>query len=364
MSTATRGKRLTWRAYEALTGHARPAGAIDRPKPKPRPLRLPANDNRPPRGVPVPLPEHVEQRVTAGGTSTPMRIRANLQRTAPDAFRTLVSLDELLHPPRVADNDNDASAADDDNSGVGHERVHNQGCIKPSPDTVLRAYFDGMRPRVVLRRDGTMERFQGGVRYETGDGGHEFVEIGGYYSSGEFYGLQFYRGELIAYSDANGRKKTPWYDATRAAEASKDKKEKEAERNEELAWIRFYLGPIVHGYLADCYRIGKKRLSFFSPGAARDYGRLAGVSEAKGVGECRTSAPAPDALAEIDRAASAEYLISRLDDTDASRIRRIIDADSFSEIALAEGASPSSAHKVGRGLCIKTLQRIEQLLAA
>ncbi len=195
------GPSETWATYTPQDAEVRPL------------YRIPANDNRPRRGVVVALVEHREARQPAPAQApTPMRVRANLQQTAPDAYRTLVRVEELLRPANLAALEG-VPSADNDNAGVGVDSRHE---ILPGNETfetdLLAAYADGMRSRVVVDLQNRVDHFVGGMKFHCDDDGtNEIVEIGGRSRRGKFFGMRFFRGELVAYTK-NGKPVTPAYD--------------------------------------------------------------------------------------------------------------------------------------------------------
>ena len=286
-------------------------------------------------------------------------ITRNLAGT--DAGATLDKLAELLRPADlIADNDNNAEDADDEtaNGGWGLETKLLSSSVRPSIPALLEAYADGLRPRVTIERNGRVVRFAGGTRFvsrkvtedEKEVTVDEFIEIGGRDSAGKFHGVQFFRGELIAYGQ-NGRRRRPWVDAT---EASRSLPLDMSEEEYAAALVAEEQSGAL-GYLA----IGRQNAA-----APYRYGQLAGISEPIGVGVGKTSAPAHDALSEIDRAIDAADLLSRLNADSLAVASEALDGESFSRIATARGFSESSASKTGKRIVIRALSEIKLALAA
>jgi len=296
------GPGETWAEYE--------------PKSAPRPkveirYHAPANDNRRPEGVVVPLSEHREERRQAEGESTPDRVRNNLRRTAPAAYRTLCRVAELLRPADLNVIEFPV-AANDNNTGVAVERRHE---VTPGNEQdLIEAMADGLRPRVVVRRDPrtkgyqeeTLDRYPGGFSFSLDRDDHETIEIGGRSSVGRFYGLQTYRGEIIAFA-REGRK------------------------------------------ARQAYEIGEQRGPDGDPWLPRG---------------STASAAAPEALAEIDRVTATDHFSQQLDAETRRLLQVVVDADSFAEIGRAAGYAESAAHKHGKRMAVDTLNKIQEKLAA
>ncbi|TIL57648.1 MAG: hypothetical protein E5Y32_26460 [Mesorhizobium sp.] len=161
-----RGHRLTWTAYEKLTGRSRPPGAVDQkrqvkplnlpPAPRPRPVYVAANDNN----TPAPLATSVN--------STPDRVPNALRKDAPAAYRTLCRLRELARPADVDQVEATLAGGNDnatDDSGFGIEYRHDISPGNGQLGDLLNAFADGMRSRIVVDRKRRVDRFSGGVRY-------------------------------------------------------------------------------------------------------------------------------------------------------------------------------------------------------
>lgn len=311
---ALRGRRMSWQEFREIV-HDRqtetearsaglpvpPATARRRlipapavvlnlpPPPKPR-APVAANDNGPAAAPVVPTT-----------VSTPDRIPNALRKSSPALYRTLCRLRELARPAELDQPDLTLASAND-NTGVDVDYRHD---IDPgNVEDLLDAYADGMRSRVVVHRNGTVERFEGGVKYtKPYRGNGEIVEIGGRSSRGRFFGMRFHRGALVAYAK-NGKRVTPSYD------------------------------------------IGDAR----------------GSDDAEMPRETTASPSAHPALAEIDRADAWADFLARTPAETARMLRVILDADNFQEVARAADLTPT-AHN-GRRVTEKMLAEAEKLLAA
>ncbi|MER8664396.1 hypothetical protein NKH34_25020 [Mesorhizobium sp. M1148] len=306
----------------------------------------------------APRPGHIKTVAAATGRYDDAlrgtRISRDLAGT--EAGATLDVVSELLRPASlVAANDNFAQNADDEtvNGGWGLETKLTASSIRPSIPAFLAAYSDGLRPRVTVKSDGTIVRFAGGVRYDSrknkrGITVKELIEIGGRDSAGKFRGLQFYEGELIAYGQ-NGVRKRPWVDATEASQArhSSEDEHEAAQLAEEQS--------VAAGYLA----LGKQTAAM-----PYLYGQLAGITEGKGVGVGKTSAPAHMTLSEIDRAIDAADFVARVPDRVMSIVTAANDDETYAKIAIDRGYAKSSASKVGKKLVLKALSEIKSAIAA
>ncbi|MBZ9741014.1 MULTISPECIES: hypothetical protein [unclassified Mesorhizobium] len=275
-------------------------------------FRVAANDNRQqPRTVCIPLPEHREVRQSPPAEPpSPMRIRLNLQKTAPDQYRCLVRVEELLRPADLTQCDA-AFSADNDNIGFGLDFRHE---VTPGNDTfvedLLDAYSDGMRSRVVVHRHGKqkgqVERFDGGLKFQREKkAGHEILEVGGRSSLGKFFGMRFFRGTLMEYVK-RGKRCRPDY--------------KQGDQR----------GPEGEGWTA--------RITTATPSR-------------------------PQALAEIDRVAEADAFAAYLGRDRLKVVRLTLEADSFAEIGAAYGYAASAAHRHGRRIAVDALKFADKFVA-
>ncbi|RWD03775.1 MAG: hypothetical protein EOS58_17090 [Mesorhizobium sp.] len=235
-----------------------------------------------------------------------MRVRLNLKKKAPDQYRTLARIEELLRPADLCESDARPSA-DNDNTGFGMDFRHE---ITPSNETfeedVLAAYADGMRSRVVVHRNGTVERFDGGLKFQCErDGSSEILEVGGRSTRGRRFGMRFYRGLLVEYVK-NGKRTRPSY------------QQKDPRGPDDVEW---------------------------EPRAST------------------ASLPRPQALAEIDRVVSADALAAELGPDSMRLLRLVLEADSFAEIGKAYGYADSAAHRHGRRIAIDALRSAEKIAA-
>ncbi|WP_156392836.1 hypothetical protein [Rhizobium sp. Root1220] len=304
------------------------------------------------------------------------RIERALVKEKSPLVATLRQVTELMRPPVVAANDNEPSNDEGQpgNSGKGHERVHNQGCITPSVPMLLRAHQAGMA-------SGVRELDKGWHRIGPTDGKRKLT------------GLIFLNGELIAYGDDTGRKRRPDYKANRASEAviddeSETAKHIAAQPEENRSYIRLagrerYISsqrPDAPGSIATPPRTARAiandnelakavantpvmpAVKKLPDGPAKDYGRLAGIAETIGTGEGKASAPMHDVLSEMER---AEQLGSAgFDADDLAVIDAILTDASFRTIGLARGYAESSAHRMGRKVVEDILTRLSEKIAA
>ncbi|CCM76255.1 hypothetical protein [Rhizobium mesoamericanum] len=344
----------------------------------------PANDNTPRRNV-VRLPndgptsEWLAERNAAGFAvdygQEGNRIERALVKEASPLVGALRQVTELMRPPVIAANDNEPANDDGEavNAGKGHERAHNQGSITPSIPMLLKAYEDGM---------------DSGVR-EVRDGWHR---IGSTDGKRKLTGLIFLNGELIAYGDNKGRKRRPDYN-TKIAEAVVDQESETAKHvaaqpAENRTYVRLagrerYISsqrPDAPGSIAPAQRTARAAandnelqaaiantpvmppVKKLPDGVAAEYGRLAGVAEAKGVGEGKSSAPMHDALSELER--QEELAAAGFHAEDLVVVESIMSDASFRTIGLQHGYAESSAHRMGRKVVEGVLTRISEKIAA
>lgn len=235
-----------------------------------------------------------------------MRVRLNLQKTAPDQYRTFLRIEELLQPANLLAYDA-ILAADNDNKGFGIDRRHEITPGNDNLDDLIAAYADGMRSRVVIDRGGSVDRFVGGIKVHCDrNGTNEIVEIGGRSTHGRFFGMRLYRGKLIDYAK-NGKRTKP------------------------------------------DYRLGDQR----------------GPEDEAWIPHITTATPARHSvLAELDRSAQAAAFAEEVGPAAMRRLRLILEADSFAEIGKACGYAESAAHRHGRRLAIQILKDAEEKLAA
>lgn len=273
-----------------------------------RPLHVVANDNKPrQRATAVPLPAYrCERQEPPREAPTPMRVRLNLQKTAPDQYRTFVRVKELLRPTHLLAHDA-ILAADNDNKGFGIDHRHHITPGNEGMDDLLVAYADGMRSRVVVDRKGSVDLFVGGVKFHCDcNGTNEIVEIGGRSTHGRFFGMRLYRGKLIDYAKDGKRIKPD-------------------------------------------YRLGYQR----------------GSEDEAWTPHITTATPARhSALSEIDRSAQAAVFAEEIGPAAMRRLRLILEADSFAEIGKAYGYAESAAHRHGRRVTIQALKDADEKLAA
>ncbi|GLR49226.1 hypothetical protein KYK30_11165 [Shinella yambaruensis] len=280
---------------------------------------------------------------------------------------------ELLRPPVTAVNDNRPAGGEDEdvNNGTGAERVHNQGSITPSVPMLLAAYEDGVS-----------------------NGGFSFIEgnvlLGSTNWRGKLTGLIFRNGELVAYGDYKGRKRRPAYTADPLGlvynEKSETAKHVQAQPAEDRSYMRLksagtYLSaqsPEAPRSLAPPPRTARavandnvlaraitntkvmppvKRLP---DGVAADYGRLAGISEMKGVGGA--SAGLHEVLTEMDRA--EKLAAAGIDEVDLEVLDAVLDDASFRSIGMRFEHPESSASHEGRKIVERTLKKISEKIAA
>lgn len=273
--------------------------------------------------------------------------RALIADESPAIVPLRAAMEALRYPEFAVANDNNPIAGDgEENSGFGLETEQNQGSIKPSPDELLRAMSDGLRPHIVTTKckareeRAVMLRVTGEHHFD--DGWHVIGTLRGKW----LIGLVFQRGALVAYGDRNRRRRTPWYDATRATEAKVDEdsetaKHIAAQPDEDRAYIRMAANDN-------------------DAGVPWRYGRIAGISEPKGVGSGRTSAARHAVLQEMDRSEAA----AELDPADVAVIEAVMADSTFTQIGVDHGYAASSAHKMGRRLVLRAANNIQKKMAA
>ncbi|KNY12944.1 hypothetical protein AKG11_31980 [Shinella sp. SUS2] len=277
---------------------------------------------------------------------------------------------ELLRPAVTAVNDN-RPAGENEDAGMGAERVHNQGSITPSVPMLLAAYEDGMS-----------------------NGGFSFIEgnvlLGSTNWRGKLTGLIFRNGELVAYGDYKGRKRRPAYTADPLGlvynEKSETEKHVEAQPAEDKAYMRLksactYVSaqsPNAPRSLASPPRTARAvandnvlataiantkvmpPVKLLPDGVAADYGRLAGISEMKGVGGA--SAGLHEVLTEMDRA--EKLAAAGIDEVDLEVLDAVLDDASFRSIGMRFEHPESSASHEGRKIVERTLKKISEKIAA
>lgn len=325
-----------------------------------------------------PSPEWLAERDAAGdeidyGTEGNRIERALVKDKSPLAV-TLRQVAELMRTPVIAANDNTPSPEDGEgNPGTGLERVHNQSSILPSVPMLLRAY-------------------QAGV--DTGDRNvkESWHRIGKAVGKRKLTGLTFMKGELIEYGDDKGRKRRPSYNP-KVADAEVDEKSETAKHvAAQPAQNRSYTkmhaaGVYISSQSPDAPRslappprtaravandniLAEARantktmpaVTVLPDGVAHEYGRLAGIADLTGVGDGKTSAPMPDALAEMERAAKLETAGLFREDLDV--VEDILSDASFRTIGIERGYAESAAHRMGRKVVERALKRISEKIAA
>ena len=311
--------------------------------------------------------------------SDPSRQAAALHHVA-----TLHRIRELMRPADTATTvDIEGDDEDDEtNTGFGAELVHNQGAFTPSIPKLITAWADGMRTRVVSKNGKIVGRVC--TSYYSDRGG-ETVTIGGRLPDG-FHGLQFYRGELVAFGD-KGRKLPPKYVADpKGLSYEKDSEtEKHVERqpSEDQAYLNLPgTAPYMPSTMPDAPRsmVPQRQtrraakaaamlaaaandnapVTYCPDGVATGYGRLAGICEPAGPGA--TTAPRHAALEEQERAETFASLDIHGRDLDV--IEAVLANESFREIGLRRGYAESSAHKSGRQVVERAFKIISEKIAA
>lgn len=301
------GRRVTRPAHGEDWGTYTPQDVFKRP------VYVPDNDNKPQRrGTVVDLGEHREVRQeTPREAPSPMRVRLNLYKSAPDQYATFCRVEELLRPADLFESETRFSADNDNNVGFGIERRHEIVPANNALEDLVQAYADGLRIRVVwpCRRsrhiESQPERFTGKTTYTQSRDG-ELIEIGGAGSLGRPYGVRFYRGMLLDYVKGGKRRKP---DERSDAQRGPDSK----------AW---------------------------TPRTTT------------------STAPRPQALTELDRARSAASFAEAMGPAAMRQLRLVLEADSFAEIGKAYGYASSGAHRHGRRIAIAALKSAQEKMAA
>ena len=380
-----RGRRLTREEFDELLADyasefAARAQGLPVPPPTARrrvlrvaPITAPvhryvaANDNRRPVVVANdgPTDDWLAERDAAGyATKSELpatRIeRALIADKSPEILPLRRAMETLRYAELTVANDNTPIAEDgDDNSGFGLETAQNQGSIKPSIGEQLRAMSDGLRPHIVTTKAKSGKPREMMLRI-TGE--HTFDEgwhIIGAQAGRRLVGLVFQGGKLVAYGDRNRKRRAPWYDATRAAEAKVDEDSETAKHiAAQDAEDRAYVA--LQGCGSSQHVADNDNVTRFPAGVARGYGRLAGVSEMKGVGKGKTSATRHDVLRELDRIDA----VAELDPADVKIIEAAMADATFSQIGIGHGYAPSSASRMGRKLVLRAANNIQKKIAA
>ncbi len=294
-----------------------------------------------------------------GAASTPNRILNALEKHDPTTARQFLRLRELVRPPLVAANDNFADPdVDEKNRGWGLERVHNQGCIKPSPEAFIAAHERGAAVGIqYFKPEKPGERFRTWI---------------GERADGKFVGVLFNHGEhgAVYYGDKKGRRRSARYEDGMLTERKLEPEQEQEELALQLAGLSSYSavnrGPVLRGHLEESYHIGKRRWQRYSPGVAsyksEDYGRLGGISAFKGTGEGGTHAPAMAELAEYDRGDTASDFLDGLPTRDRGVVETMLVADSFAEVAAAAGKEPTSHN--GKRAVLAVIEKYSEKIAA
>ncbi|MHC5230441.1 hypothetical protein [Brucella sp. LJL56] len=298
-----------------------------------------------------------ERTASTGQLSTPDRIARALEKHDPTIGKAFYRLRELMRPPLIAANDNLADPdVEDRDRAWGLERKHNQSSMTPSIPKMLRAYKRGQAI---------------GVRYHNRHSRDKsFTWVGGRVR-GKFTGLFIGHGEgaPMFYQNDDGRRQKAKYRDGILTERELDHDQEAEKQALQMAGLASYIalkrGPVLRGVLEDSYVIGHRRFQRYSPGVASykptDYGRLC-ISDMKGVGEGKTTAPAMAEMAEIYRANTAADFLIGLPATDKLVVETMLVADSFSEVAAAAGKEPT-AHN-GKRLVLAALQKYSEKIAA
>ncbi|NTA35988.1 hypothetical protein [Agrobacterium salinitolerans] len=192
------------------------------------------------------------------------------------------------------------NAADD--TGVGIDHRHD---VDPGDESdLIAAFAEGMRTRVVVNKNGRVDRYRGGITYHRDvRGSGEIVEVGGRSSLGKFFGLRAHRGAITAFAK-NGKRITP------------------------------------------SYELGDPR----------------GADDAELPRETTAAAAAHPVLSEIDRRDDYADFLARAPAETRRMLDVILNADNFQEVARAANMTPT-AHN-GRRITEKMLIEAEKLLAA
>lgn len=329
----------------------------------------------------------------ASGTATEYgsegnRIERALVKEQSPLVATLRQVAELMRPAVIAANDNEPASDEGSavNSGSGFERIHNQGSITPSVPLVLAAVSDGMRPRVIRHPNGTLTRIA--TRHHAVDGWH----LAGWMKGRKLHGVIVSQGEIIAYGNAAGRKCKPAYTADPLGltfdKDSEAAKHLAAQPEEDDSYIHLrgagvYISsqrPDAPGSIAPPARTARAvandntlaaaiantktmpTVTKLPDGVARDYGRLGGIAESKGVGEGKSSAPMHEALSELERA--DRIASSGISAADLEVVDAVLSDASFRTIGIENGYAESSAHRMGRKVVEDVLSRLSEKIAA
>ncbi|RRD24717.1 hypothetical protein ECB98_13410 [Brucellaceae bacterium VT-16-1752] len=343
------------------------------------------NDNRPTRQTARSVPDKAAQRAqvdaslkatadaiaahavrmasratSTGQLSTPDRIARALEKHDLDIGKAFYRLRELMRPPLIAANDNLADPdVEEKDRAWGMERKHNQSSMTPSIPKMLRAYERGQKI---------------GVQYHNRhSSGKPYTWIGGRVR-GKFTGLFIGHGEgaPMFYQDDDGRRQKAKYRDGILTDRELDHDQEVEDHALQMAGLASYMalnrGPVMRGVLEERYVISgerPRRHSVYSTGVASykpsDYGRLC-ISDMKGVGEGKTTAPAMAEMAEIDRANTAADFFIGLPATDKLVVETMLVADSFSEVAAAVGKEPTSHN--GKRLVLTALEKYSEKIAA
>lgn len=298
---------------------------------------------------------------------------------------------ERLRPAVTASNDNRPETDNTDgNSGVGAERVHNQGSILPSVPEILTAYAAAYRPHIVTKKCRFGHASEISVRHA--GQGFSFLEgntlLGSTNWRSKLIGLVFRKGELVAYGDANGKKRLPSYKADPLGvvrdDDSETAKQEALQPLEDASYTRLnsahtYVSaqspnapssmsppPRTASAVANDNTLAEAiantrempAITRLPDGVAHGYGRLAGISDSKG----NTSFGAHEVLTEIER--SEELASAGFDHADIQVVDAILDDASFRTIGLLNGYAETSAHRMGRKVVEDTLRRISEKIAA
>lgn len=359
------------------------------------------------RGVPWrrendgPTDEWLSERNAAGTATKHGQAGTRIERVLVEERSPLIvalrQVKELLRPAEMAANDNTPPSDTDGNSGMGAERVHNQSAFAPSVPEIMAAVSSVFRSHVVTkkRRDGGNGRQRDIVRRHAACG-FSFIEgnvlLGTTDWRRKLVGLLFRNGELIAYGDYKGRKCRPAYIADHLGlvidEESETAKHIAAQPAENLSYAKLksvcaYVSgqsPNAPRPLAPPPRTARAAandnvlaaartntkvmpaVQKLPDGVAYGYGRLAGIADLTGTGDGKTSAPYHDVLSELDR--EEKLAAAKIDTSDLEVLDAIMDDESFRSIGLRFGYAESSAHRMGRRVIEKTLQRISEKIAA
>lgn len=339
-----------------------------------------ANDNRP-RHVAefatlAERRDYLEKLPDARYRGTACRIENALVADKSPHAITLRRIRELMRPADIAstvefDNSGDADEGVENSAeAFGPELKHNQGSFTPSIPKLLGAWADGMRTRVVSKGGRIVGRV--GTTYHR-DANGETVIVGGQIAR-RFYGLQFHNGELVAYGD-KGKKRAPKYTGTAAGVSyDKDGTDKAylalpsaagaitAATNDNAPRslcppIRTHRAAKAAALLASAAN-DNVPITYCPDGLAAEYGRIAGISDSGGTAK----APRHAAFDELERAENFASL--GIDPADVAVIETILENASFRAIGLQSGAAESSAHKTGRRIVERVLQKISEKIAA